>query len=799
MAGLEALRQPESRSGLVKVRPVIPVLLSYWAGLATGLLRFGDTVPVILACALVMFLRQGRIAMLVAGALALGRMGAEVSLWYGESSCSNRLPAGSFLIAARLHDPAGTETGILEITPLAAGCHGRVRARWPGNNEGAAGSEWKVSGRWLPPGPSGRSGILIVSRAEFVRYNASTVDRVRTRLNRSSRSLFGSQSRFVDALVLNRRGDLSQETRETWARAGIVHLLSISGFHVGIIAGWCMLILRVGGLRGHMTLAAGTLVAAGYVAFIGWPPPAVRAIAFLALASWCRWRQRRVQPAAILAVAALMLMTISPAAAVDLGAALSVSAMWGTMHFGRWAIRHWPRSPFRQMAAASAGATLATAPITVATLGTAAPIGVLVNLVAIPVSVLAIPAVFASLLIDAVLPWAAPPIAAAGGALLAVLDVLAVWGAGVPHGHFIQVAGPVAALPWVFLLLVAVWGTGRSAAMGLSLTRWSLGAAVLAWAWVGGALLGWLTHDGSPVALHFLPAGQGDAALIRTPGGHWILIDAGPGPSDGDAGRRVVLPFLRRRGVTRLAMVVLSHAHADHFGGLPAVLEAIPVDVVLDPGNLSAEEPYLDLLDLLRDRGITWRQAARGMQFRIDGVAFEVLHPDTLWSEWGQDLNEDSIVLHLSYGEFDAIFAGDAGFHAEERLAGRIGNVEVLKAGHHGSRTATGAAWLDELQPEAVVLSFGANRYGHPAPETVARLAGEDLGVWTTRRKVVTITTGGHDFTVSGDSGTIHFLTDRRVSRSGPDEGATRGRIQFEDDNRAVHRQAGAAAPGSDR
>ncbi|MGH7656659.1 MAG: hypothetical protein ACREL6_00395, partial [Gemmatimonadales bacterium] len=167
--------------------------------------------------------------------------------------------------------------------------------------------------------------------------------------------------------------------------------------------------------------------------------------------------------------------------------------------------------------------------------------------------------------------------------------------------------------------------------------------------------------------------------------------------------------------------------------------------------------------------------------------------------EWGRDLNEDSIILQLSYGEFDAIFAGDAGFHAEERLAGRVGNVEVLKAGHHGSATATGMRWLGELQPEAAVLSFGANSYGHPAPETVARLAAEDVRVWTTRRSLVTVTTDGHSFTVSGDSGTIHFRTDPGASaRSGPHDGATSGRIQFEDDDRAVHREAGAAVPGSD-
>jgi competence protein ComEC len=178
---------------------------------------------------------------------------------------------------------------------------------------------------------------------------------------------------------------------------------------------------------------------------------------------------------------------------------------------------------------------------------------------------------------------------------------------------------------------------------------------------------------------------------------------------------------------------VISHAHADHLGGAAAVLDRFPADVVLDPGDPVSDRLYLAFLDELAERGTRWRAARAGDTLVVDSVRVVVLHPAAGWPEFGLDLNEDSAVLRLEYGGCRVLLAGDAGLIAEAAMRGHAGAVDLLKVGHHGSRTATGQAWLDELAPEAAVISVGAhNRYGHPAPETGARLAAHAVGTWRT-------------------------------------------------------------------
>ncbi|HXW96917.1 MAG TPA: MBL fold metallo-hydrolase, partial [Gemmatimonadales bacterium] len=249
----------------------------------------------------------------------------------------------------------------------------------------------------------------------------------------------------------------------------------------------------------------------------------------------------------------------------------------------------------------------------------------------------------------------------------------------------------------------------------------------------------------------FLDVGQGDAALLRTPAGHWVLVDAGPRTDRDDAGRRVVAPFLARHRAAGVSVAIISHAHADHLGGLSALLERYPAGRLLEPAELVADPLYTGLLDQVDGMGIPWLAARDGMRFELDGVRFTLLHPDTMWAEWRLDLNEDSVVLLVEFGAFRALFPGDAGLHAETRLAGRIGKVDLLKVGHHGSRSASGEGLLAEIAPRAAIISSGrGNRYGHPHPEVLERLSRHGIGVWRTDELgTITVTTDGTTMTMS--------------------------------------------------
>jgi len=538
---------------------------------------------------------------------------------------------------------------------------------------------------------------------------------------------------MVDALVLGRRGWMDPAVTASFARAGLVHLLAISGFHVGLIAAWTMLLFRATGLPRRSARIAALVTVLIYVAFIGAPAPALRAVIIALIVTVETIRQRKVRTSALFATTALVLVAIEPWAVAQLGAWLSVTALAGATALSRWSDRAVGRQAGWRLLFGSIGATVATAPAAAYALGVVALVGIPLNLVAIPLAGLAVPGVLGALALAPISTVAGSSLAAGSGALLSGLQWLAERGAGVPGGAFVFEPGPGPALVAMGAVAAAAWIVGRRNTRAEALRRA---------AWVGAALMGLdlaiglpiRSDAGSRLTLHFLSVGQGDAMALRTGHGHWLLVDAGPRSANRDAGRRVVGPFLVRHGVTALDALILSHAHLDHFGGAPAVMRRIPVGAVMEPGIPTPDPAYRDLLDAVDASGARWSVLRAGASWRLDGVEFRVLHPDSAWSGWGADLNEDSIVLEVRTGRFEALLVGDAGFPVEARLRGRVGDVDLLKVGHHGSATATSAAWLAELRPEVAVVSTGPNRYGHPSPEALARLDAAGVPVWRTDR-----------------------------------------------------------------
>ncbi|HUG28321.1 MAG TPA: DNA internalization-related competence protein ComEC/Rec2, partial [Gemmatimonadales bacterium] len=529
---------------------------------------------------------------------------------------------------------------------------------------------------------------------------------------------------IVDALILGRRTAMDPELREDFARAGLVHLLAISGFHVGLLTSWTVLVGLACRLSRERAYGLGAAVAVGYVAFLGWPAPATRAAVLGVLVARGVIRQRSVRASATLATAALVVILIEPWAVFDLGAWLSVSAVAGLAAATRWTDHALGRGWGWRMLAASVGSTVTTAPLTAAVLGAVAPIGIVLNFVAIPLAVLAVPGVLASLMAALILPPLGPPLAAGAGLALHGLEVLARLGAALPGGHVITEPGWLAGAPWLALAAVVAWGIAGRATVAVAARRGLMAAACATWILTTTTAWGRLgADDAAALTLHFLDVGQGDGTLIRTPAGRWVLIDAGPADQRMDAGRRVVAPYLARHGARRVEVALVSHVHADHLGGLASVLRRVPAAMVVEPAMPVADGGYDRFLDLLAADGQPWRAGRRGDRFALDGVSFEILHPDTTWAWWGLDLNENSLVVRVTYADFSALLTGDAGVPAESELAGQLGAVDLLKVGHHGSRGSTGESFLAETRPALAVISAGRNnRHGHPAPEALARL-----------------------------------------------------------------------------
>jgi competence protein ComEC len=251
--------------------------------------------------------------------------------------------------------------------------------------------------------------------------------------------------------------------------------------------------------------------------------------------------------------------------------------------------------------------------------------------------------------------------------------------------------------------------------------------------------------------IYAIDVGQGDAVAIRTPGGHWILVDAGPKSEGFDAGKSKVVPFLLSHGARRIDVLVLSHPHTDHIGGAGAVLAALPVGLIVDPAVAYGGRMYLDVMQAAADRHEAWVASAPGRELRVDDVVLTFLNRGDESLDGFDDANEFSVVFRLAYQGFGALFLGDAPAEVERRVVAREGaglRAQLLKVAHHGSAGSSSEELLSAVSPEIALVSVGRrNRYGHPAAMTLARLALQHVRVLRTDERgtiAVRVSRDGH-------------------------------------------------------
>ena len=239
------------------------------------------------------------------------------------------------------------------------------------------------------------------------------------------------------------------------------------------------------------------------------------------------------------------------------------------------------------------------------------------------------------------------------------------------------------------------------------------------------------------LSIHYIDVGQGDAALLQLPGGKTCLIDAGPGSR-----KEALLDYLDEAGVTYIDYLIATHPHEDHIGGMQAALERYDVGTIVMPRVNHTTKVYTNLLETIRAQGKTVVTAKAGVTLFSEGGAEAVLLSPT--GETYSDLNAYSAVLQLTYGSTSFLFMGDLPEAQEKTLSG-LKHCDVLKVGHHGSRTSTGEALLSAVTPVNAVISLGeGNSYGHPHQEALQRLQNAGAIVWRTDEDgtITVVTTG---------------------------------------------------------
>lgn len=611
------------------------------------------------------------------------------------------------------------------------------------------------------------SGTIVEARRTSEgRSIGGAVDRARAFVRGRIEATFHPDAVALGRALVLGETDLAPEDQDAFRESGLAHLLAVSGTHLvlavaGFAAALRAILVRVGPIAarwdaGRITAALCVPAAWLYADFAGGGGSAMRAAAMLSCAMGARLLGLRPVGVRCFALSLAGAAAVDPLVAWDLSFGLSAAATAGLLWLQRpLAALLVPGEGERGDGGAEGGPSprelarkvLAPLATTLAAMFGCTPLllmngetfpllGVAANVVAAPIGELA---ALPFCLAHAVLSWA-PPVER-GCALVgsgALLAVRAVARASADTGVVLRLPEPSPAQLAALAAAIAIaWAAERR---GRRLAALAAGAA----AWL--LLEGVATRAGAPrgvLRVNVLDVGQGDAILIDLPEGGAMLVDAGGFVgSPVDTGARVLRPLLRSRRRARLDVVVLSHPHPDHFGGLPATVEGVEVGELWDTGQGEAEGAgpvYRKLLSDLRGRGVPIVRPASlcGRPRVLSGATIEVLapcpelHPD-------RGANDNSFVVRITYGARSALLVGDAEHEAEDALVARYGaalRADLLKVGHHGSRTSTGAALLAAVDPSIAAVSCGVrNRFGHPSPEVLSRLSAHGVAIARTDR-----------------------------------------------------------------
>ncbi|HJR73100.1 MAG TPA: DNA internalization-related competence protein ComEC/Rec2 [Luteimonas sp.] len=515
-----------------------------------------------------------------------------------------------------------------------------------------------------------------------------------------------ASSRFVRALALGDTQALDDRDWEILRANGLTHLIAISGFHVGLVAGFFALaagaIWRIApGLarrlpRQHAAGAAAVVGALLYAAVAGFALPTMRTALMIVVVAAAHWSRRPQRGSESLALAAMALLLVDPLAALAPGFWLSFAGVAWLL----WCLPPRPganRRPLRDFFSAQAVATLGLLPLSAALFGQASLTGPLANLIAVPWwSLVVVPLSLLGLAAETLIEGAganfwmlaarAFDVTWPGFEMLANTGVAAYW---LPEAAWYAL--PLATLGAFWLLLPR-----GVPAKPLALLLW------LPLLWPQRALpkLG-------EVELTTIDVGQGLSVLVRT-SGHALLYDIGPAVRDGyDAGERAVLPALRAMGVRKLDRIVVSHADNDHAGGLEAVRRALPTDDTFAPSGAGIAQS---------------RPCLAGDEWRWDGVRFRILHPPRDFPYLG---NEASCVLRIEAAHGAALLTGDIGEVIERRLlreAPAAVRADAVWVAHHGSRGSSDPVFVAATGARYAVVSAGyGNRFKHPNQAVVER------------------------------------------------------------------------------
>jgi competence protein ComEC len=590
--------------------------------------------------------------------------------------------------------------------------------------------------------PEGDRAWEIAVFSRLMQWRRTTIHGLREALSRD-------RAAIAEAMLLGETTNLGDAARRTFNRAGVSHLFSVSGLHTAMIAGMVFLLCRALFVPPRASTWALFGFLAVYCVLVGFRAPVVRGAVMAACMAMPILLRRRVDALGAFSIALFLTMLAAPRSMLRSDFQLSYACTFGLITLypalrellevsrdkgAPWAKRlvSLYNRHIAQGLAIFLAAQLALLPLLIFYFDSVSLIGFVANLILVPLATLILALTWVFSLLGGLLPVLGHLLGPALEGLIGFFEWVARGLAAFP--------GAVARVPrlpwWLALLYYGLVFSGphllmenapggrerRGARMLLRLA----GVLVLLVWWPIAARLPW-TGAEPPASLQItmLDVGQGDSLVLQTPNGLTLVVDTGQA-----SGGRTLRDYLRAGGVDEIHGLILTHPDADHIGGAADIVREFYVGNLFVGPNVAGTETQKNLDAAVAAAFVPTRQLRRGDTLRFLGqsadLRLEVLHPPDEGLP-GVDLNDHSVVLVARYGEIDFLLTGDAGLKAEADMLRAFGpeilDIEVLKLGHHGSRTSSGADFIEAATPQIALVSVGArNRFGHPSPEVIERL-----------------------------------------------------------------------------
>ncbi|ACL70042.1 DNA internalization-related competence protein ComEC/Rec2 [Halothermothrix orenii] len=559
-------------------------------------------------------------------------------------------------------------------------------------------------------------------------------------------NLISPYNEVIKALTLGEKSNLPREWDRWFSQAGANHLLAISGLHVGFIVIMLLTIVKIFKLPTGWQNFFITLFLVIYIIMTGFRSSVFRAGILSLVFLWAPYFNREADFFNTLGLAAILNLVINPLSLFMVGFQLTYLVLIFIILWSGILKKY-----LGNIVAVSGAALLGSSPIISYYFNIITPIGILTNIWAIPLAGLVVSMSMIGLILGLVHPVFSLVIFR-----LFVYYLLRLLGTGMKFMALLPFDIEVPQPPLFILLAIYSVLIYLPFLLKTRYIPYNIKRQKMKLKWAGvlvTCLIVMMVLMGifpSQLEIIFFDVGQGDAIIINLPDGHHIMVDGGGWLTKSSTrADKVLLPYLRDRGIKKIDIVFITHFDADHALGVLTILKNREVGLLCIPEVDKNSTLCQKILAVAFKKDIPVHIVKKGDYFKSGSVFLKIFNSGTKGSLYSR--NDNSIVLKLSYGKFDLLLTGDAGKKVEYNLmrSGQLLKSEVLKLAHHGSEDSSSSLFLKKVLPEDVIISVGPNKYGHPSPSVLNRVQNIRARVWRTDKQgAIVINTNGREYEI---------------------------------------------------